>query len=475
LKAAQNRFSQRGFVLINTTLFARIDFGRFEPVHQPTFESFWVFMWGAVVLALIGLWLWMRERGLRKEVEIKLSFAEGQNGRIPALEEALKQKEQESSSLRLENRIAEEKLQILLTAEEQLKNVFRALSSEALEKNNRSFLELAKTSLETFQQAAKGDLDKRQTAIAELLGPVKESLLKLDTGIRHIEKERKGDQESLKEQVRFLIENEKQLKQETSNLVKALRTPLARGRWGEIQLRRVVELAGMVNQCDFFEQQQVVHEDGRLRPDLIVRLPGGRQVIVDSKVPLEAYLEAIHTDDQALHAQRLKDHARQVKSHITALGKKAYWEYFQPTPEFVVLFLPAETFFSAALEYDPSLIEYGAEQNVILATPTTLIALLRAVAYGWSQENLNRRVETLHELGQDLYKRLGDMTSHFAKMGRGLAGAVESYNKGIGSLESRVLVTARKFKEVGIAPGVVDIETIEPIEKITRELPLSSS
>lgn len=422
--------------------------------------------------AVIGvfIWAWMRERGLRKEAEIKRSFAEQSAQKIPFLEAALKEKEKECAAFHTAQRIAEEKLQSLREAEEQMKSVFRALSSEALEKNNLSFLELAKTSLEKFQEGAKGDLEKRQTAITELLNPMKESLLKLDTGMRQIEKERKGDQESLKEQVKSLVENEKQLKQETSNLVKALRTPLARGRWGEIQLRRVVELAGMLNQCDFFEQQQEVHEEARFRPDLIVRLPGGRQVIVDSKVPLEAYLEAIHTVDEELRIQRFKDHARQVKAHVTALGKKAYWEHFQPTPEFVVLFLPAETFFSAALEYDPSLIEYGAEQNVILATPTTLIALLRAVAYGWRQENLTRQVETLHELGQDLYKRLGDMNSHFAKMGRGLASAVESYNKGIGSLESRVLVTARKFKELGIAPGQVDLEELEPVEKITREL-----
>lgn len=422
------------------------------------------------VAVLIFAWAWMREKGLRKEADLKRGFAEQQIQKIPFLEAALKQKEEECSSFHTAQLIAEEKLLSLQNAEEQLKNVFRSISSEALEKNNRSFLDLAKTSLEKFQEGAKGDLEKRQTAITELLNPMKESLLKLDTGMREIEKERKGDQESLKEQVKSLVENEKQLKQETSNLVKALRTPLARGRWGEIQLRRVVELAGMLNQCDFFEQQQGVHDEGRVRPDLIVRLPGGRQVIVDSKVPLEAYLEAIHATDDDVRIQRFKDHARQVKAHVTMLGKKAYWEHFQPTPEFVVLFLPAETFFSAALEYDPSLIEYGAEQNVILATPTTLIALLRAVAYGWRQENLTRQVETLHELGQDLYKRLGDMNSHFAKMGRALAGAVESYNKGIGSLESRVMVTARKFKDVGISPGQVDLDELEPIEKITREL-----
>jgi len=429
-----------------------------------------MWMWGAFGCAFTGLWLWMRERNLREKSELKLQFVEEQNQEIPSLQQALKQKEEECASLHTAQLILDEKLQILLKAEEQLKNVFRALSTDALEKNNRAFLQLAQTSLEKFQEGAKGDLEKRQTAITELLKPLKESLVKLDTDMRHIEKERKGDQESLREQVKTLVENEKQLKTETSNLVKALRTPLARGRWGEIQLRRVVELAGMLNQCDFFEQQQDSNEEGRLRPDLIVRLPGGRQVIIDSKVPLEAYLEAIHADSDVVRIQRFKDHARQVKAHVTMLGKKSYWERFQPTPEFVVLFLPAETFFSAALEYDPSLIEYGAEQNVILATPTTLIALLRAVAYGWKQENLTRQVEKMHELGQELYKRLADMNTHFSKMGRGLSTAVEAYNKGIGSLESRVLVTARKFKDMGVTSGQVEIEEVECVEKIPREL-----
>jgi DNA recombination protein RmuC len=429
-----------------------------------------MWMWAAIGVSICGLWLWMREKGLRKEAELKHSFSQTLNGKIPLLEAALKEKENECASLHAEQMVAEEKLQGLKDAEQQLKNVFVALSSEALEKNNRSFLDLAKTSLEKFQEGAKVDLDKRQTAIHELLTPVKETLLKLDTGIRQIEKERKGDQESLQAQVKSLFENEKILKQETSNLVKALRTPLVRGRWGEIQLRRVVELAGMLNHCDFFEQQQEMGDEGRLRPDLIVRLPGGRQVIVDSKVPLEAYLEATHCDDELLRAQHLKSHARQVRAHVTALGKKAYWERFQPTPEFVVLFLPAETFFSAALEHDPALIEVGAEQNVILATPTTLIALLRAVSYGWKQENLSRQVETMHELGQDLYKRLADMNSHFSKMGRSLSSAVEAYNKGVGSLETRVLVTARKFKEMGVSPGQIEIEEVESVENITREL-----
>ena len=428
----------------------------------------------ASILSLMGLWLWMREKNLRKEVELKLQFAQEQTLKIPVLEEELKAKSQECFHLHTQTCILDEKIHLLEQAEKQLKDAFSTLSMEALEKNNRSFLELAKTSLEKFQEGAKGDLDKRHTAIAELIHPVKETLQKLDTGIREIEKERKGDQHSLKEQVKALSDNEKLLKQETSNLVKALRTPLTRGRWGEIQLRRVVELAGMLNHCDFFEQTQEMSEESRLRPDLIVRLPGGRQVIIDAKVPLQAYLEAIHTQDEQVRAQCFIDHARQVRAHVTALGKKAYWEKFQPTPEFVVLFLPAETFFSAALEADPSLIEMGAEQNVIIATPTTLIALLRAVSYGWKQESLSRHVETLHELGQDLYKRLGDMNSHFSKMGRSLSSAVEAYNKGIGSFETRVLVTARKFKEIGITSTQVDLEEPEAVDKMTRELTLQT-
>ncbi|MEN9343367.1 MAG: hypothetical protein RLZZ453_154 [Chlamydiota bacterium] len=374
----------------------------------------------------------------------------------------------------IKERIRAEKLSIELQFakddEERLKGLFSTLSSEALEKNNRSFLDLAKSSLERFQDRAKGDLDKRQTAIAESLSPLKETLQKLDSGLIRMEKERKGDHETLREQMRALHEGERALKQETANLVKALRAPLSRGRWGEIQLRRVVELAGMLNHCDFFEQTQNSIGEDRFRPDLIVRLPGGRQVIIDAKVPLEAYLEAIHTDREEKKLELLSLHARQVRSHVLSLGKKAYWENFHPTPEFVVLFLPAEAFFSAALEVDPSLIEAGAEQNVIIATPTTLIALLRAVAYGWKQENLSSQVERLHELGQELYKRLSDMNSHFSKMGRALSTAVDSYNKGVGSFESRVLVTARKFKEMGISPSQIELEEAEPVDKITREL-----
>lgn len=259
-----------------------------------------------------------------------------------------------------------------------------------------------------------------------------------------------------------------ELSKETGNLVKALRTPAARGRWGEIQLRRVVEIAGMLNHCDFYEQ--TTSEGGLARPDLIIKLPGGRQVVIDSKVPLESYLDAIQTDNEAIREAKLKDHARLVRSHIGALSKKSYHQHFSPTPEFVVLFLPSETFFSAALQYDPTLIEVGADQGVIVATPTTLIALLRAVAYGWKQESLSLHAEQVSELGHELYKRISDMTAHFSKMGRSLNTAVDSYNKGIGSLESRVLVSARKFKELGAAATKLEIDNIEVVEKTPRQL-----
>jgi DNA recombination protein RmuC len=366
--------------------------------------------------------------------------------------------------------LAQEKCRLIEDAHEKLKETFKALSHDALEQSNRSFLDLAKTTLEKFQEGARGDLDRRQIAISETLQPVKEALNKLDLGMRQLEKERKGDQESMKQQLTSLVDTEKALRHETAALVKALRTPLARGRWGEIQLRRVVELAGMLSHCDFYEQQQGSSEENRYRPDLIVRLPGGRQVIVDAKVPLEAYLEAAETTNEALREHLLKEHARQVRAHVTLLGKKSYWEHFQPTPEFAILFLPAESFFSAALEQDPSLIEVGVDQGVILATPTTLIALLRAVAYGWKQEMLSMHAEKVSDLGHELYKRIVDMASHWSKMGRSLSTAVESYNKAVGSLETRVLVSARKFKEMGAAAHSLDIDPLDVIERTTRLL-----
>jgi len=369
-----------------------------------------------------------------------------------------------------ERKAAAEKLALLEDAKAKLTDAFNALSADALRSNNQSFLDLAKTSLEKYQEAAKTDLDHRQQKIADLVTPVKETLGKFDTQLQQIEKTRLGAYEALLQQVTSLAQTQALLRTEAGNLVKALGTSCVRGRWGEIQLRRVVELAGMINRCDFHEQPSVTTSDGRLRPDLTVRLPGRKNIVVDAKAPLAAYLEAIEATDEAIRLFKLKEHARQIRDHIKALAQKSYWEQFQPAPEFVVLFLPGETFFSAALEQDPALIEQGAEQRVILATPTTLIALLKAVAYGWRQEQLELNAKQISDLGKELYKRVGDMAAHFIEAGERLGKAVESYNKAAGSLESRVLISARRFKDLGASGTEADIQQPAQIELAPRRL-----
>ncbi|HET9553767.1 MAG TPA: DNA recombination protein RmuC, partial [Anaeromyxobacteraceae bacterium] len=346
-----------------------------------------------------------------------------------------------AARLEAERTAAREKLALLDDARARLGDAFKALSADALRDTTASFLELARAALSRERDAARGDLDRRQAAIGELVAPVRESLGKLDAQLRDIERAREGAYGALGEQLRAVGEAQGLLRAEAQNLVKALRAPQVRGRWGELQLRRVVELAGLVDRCDFHEQVTAEGEQGRQRPDLVVHLPGGRDVVVDAKAPLAAYLEAVEAKDEAARAARLADHARQLRAHVEALSRKAYWEQFRAAPELVVLFLPGESFYAAALEADPSLLEASVERRVLVATPTTLIALLKAVAAGWRQAAVTENAAAVAALGRELHQRLGGLAAHLARLGAALDGAVHRYNEAVGSLEARVLVT----------------------------------
>jgi DNA recombination protein RmuC len=365
-----------------------------------------------------------------------------------------------------------ERLSAYADADVKLRATFQALSAEALKTNNRTFLDLAETRLRDARTEATADIDARKQAIESLLAPMAKTLDQVNREMMDSERRRVESSAQLMERLASLGTAGQDLRNETARLVDALKRPGVRGRWGELQLKRVVELAGMIEHCDFEEQQTLPADERRIRPDVIVRLPGGKHVVIDAKVPLDAYLKALEAPDETVRQTLLADHARQVRAHLMQLSSKAYAAHVRPSPDFVVMFLPGEMFFSAALEQDPALIEFGVnlDQHVILASPTTLIALLRAVAYGWQQQAMEENARKISDLGRNLYESIRSLGSHFDTLGIRLKSSLDAYNQAVGSLEGNVLIKARKFKELQAANGGEEIKALEPVDRVPRML-----
>jgi DNA recombination protein RmuC len=377
--------------------------------------------------------------------------------------------------VRLETEVAKERLSYderiaaVKDAERRLAETFDALSAKALDASSARFLELASTRFATLKSEAEGDLERRQAEIGGVVAPMRDALQKIESSLAAVEQSRQHDRGAMGEQLSAMASAHQSLASETQRLVMALQAPHVRGRWGELQLRRVVELAGLEEHCDFETQQSMAGDDGVQRPDLVVTLPGNRTVVVDAKAPVMAFLEAASATDEATRVALLRDHAAQVRAHVTKLGAKAYWARLGSTPDFVVLFLPGESFFSAAVQHDPSLFEYGVGLKVFVAGPFTLLALLRTVAHGWTAERLQINAQIISEQGRELFDRLATMTGHFASMRGALQRAVDAHNEAIGSLESRVLPAARRLKELGVR-SAKDLATLSPVEQTPRRL-----
>jgi DNA recombination protein RmuC len=375
------------------------------------------------------------------------------------------------TQLEEKERNVQEQKKLLEDAKAQLSNTFKALAAQALETNNKGFVLLAEEKFKAFKADNTAEIDARKVAIESLVKPVSESLAKYQQETTELEQRRQKEMGSIGEQLRTVASTHALLHSETSKLVNALKSPQIRGRWGEITLRRTAELAGMSPHCDFSEQVSVSTEDGALRPDMLVRLPAFRVVVVDSKVPLAGFLEALEaqTDDQ--RSEALLKHARHVTSHVDKLSSKEYWRQFEKSPEFVVLFIPNDSFLAAAAEKNPDLVEYALSKKIVLATPTTFIALLRAIEFGWQQENAVKNAMYITNLGQELTDRFSTLVEHLTGIGSSLGNAVKYFNKAIATYESRILPTARKFKDLGVV-GRKEIEVMKPVEEKPREVAL---
>ena len=372
-----------------------------------------------------------------------------------------------TSQLEAQQATMEEKTRSFEEAQSQFENTFKSLASDALKSNTSEFLKLAESNFKTLHTKASGNLEQREKAVESMVKPIREALEKTDQQIRKMEKERQTAFGSLTQHLQFMAQAQEQLQGETRNLVKALRRPEVRGQWGEMTLKRLAELAGMVEHCDFDQQHSVDTEQGKQRPDMVVRMPGSREIIVDAKAPMDGYLAAVEARDDSARLLELQRHARNVRDRVRELSSKGYWQQFPQSPDFVVLFIPGDQFLSSALEVDPKLLEDAMTDKVVLATPSSLVALLRAVAYGWRQEALAENAEHIRSVGQDLYERLSTFAEHLDKLGSHLSRSVDSYNKAVGSFDSRVLPGARKFTEMGIQ-GKKDLPEPEPVERLPR-------